>query len=238
MSPDMQLLHGDCMQIMPTFEDKSFDLILTDIPYGCLNQLGDYSASFKKRHRLSRGAADEITFSLDAFAEQLVRLSRGSIYVFCGTEQVSFLFSYLREKGFSTRQLILSKTNPAPINGQRLWLPSIENCVYGKLPFATFNEFCKGSVFEVTVDSHVSRIHPTVKPLSVIKQMVLASTNPGDCVLDPCMGSGTTGLACKETGRKFTGIELNDEYFTVATDRINSGGAYAPSYKDSGGLFI
>ena len=66
------------------------------------------------------------------------------------------------------------------------------------------------------------RFHPTQKPLNLIERLVLASSNEGDLVLDPFMGSGTTGVICKNVHRKFVGIELDDTYFTKAQDRINN----------------
>ena len=62
--------------------------------------------------------------------------------------------------------------------------------------------------------------HPTQKPVELIEYLIKTYTNKGDVVLDNCMGSGTTGVACLNTGRKFIGIELNDEYFNMAKDRI------------------
>lgn len=63
--------------------------------------------------------------------------------------------------------------------------------------------------------------HPTIKPVEIIKTLISNSTNEGDVVLDCFMGSGTTGVACKELNRDFIGIEIDDEYFKIAKDRIN-----------------
>ena len=71
---------------------------------------------------------------------------KGSIYIFCSTEQVSEIRRLLGLNKLSTRLIIWNKTNPSPMNGQYIWLSSVECCVYGKFPKATFNEHCKGSV--------------------------------------------------------------------------------------------
>ena len=63
--------------------------------------------------------------------------------------------------------------------------------------------------------------HPTIKPLDIIRTLITNSTLPGDTVLDCFMGSGTTGVACKETGRNFIGMEIDDDYFKIAQDRLN-----------------
>ena len=63
--------------------------------------------------------------------------------------------------------------------------------------------------------------HPTQKPVALMEYLVKTYSNPNDVVLDPCMGSGTTGIACKNTGRQFIGIEKDPDYFQLATTRIN-----------------
>lgn len=70
-----------------------------------------------------------------------------------------------------------------------------------------------------TKDKKIYR-HPTIKPLDIIKNLIINSSNPGDTVLDCFMGSGTTGVACKELNRNFIGMELNEEYYQIAKDRI------------------
>jgi DNA modification methylase len=64
--------------------------------------------------------------------------------------------------------------------------------------------------------------HPTQKPVALYEYLILTYTNPGDVVLDPCMGSGTTGAACIKTGRDFIGIELREDYFAIAQERIEA----------------
>jgi hypothetical protein len=121
-------------------------------------------------------------------------------------------------KGMSTRLLIWEKTNPSPMNGKNIWLSGVECCVYGKFKGAVFNEHCKNTVFRHPCGRN--KFHPTQKPLELVERLVLASTNNGDSVLDPFMGSGSTGVACLNTGRKFIGIELDKGYFEIAEKRI------------------
>ena len=82
----------------------------------------------------------------------------------------------------------------------------------------TFNEHCRPGVWWVTPPS--KRYHKTQKPLDIILDFVKASTNEGDTILDPFMGSGTTGVACVQTGRNFIGIEIDPDYFEIAKTRI------------------
>ena len=154
----------------------------------------------------------------------MVRIARGSIYVWCSMQQISEFRRIFIEMGLSTRQGVWEKTNPAPVNGQHLWLSSVELCVFARKPKATFNEFCASPVWR----GPSQRIDgfPCPKPVWLMEKIIKASTNPGDTVLDPCFGSGTTGHACANTGRNFVGIERDLEYFNLASQRIDA--AYNP----------
>ena len=104
------------------------------------------------------------------------------------------------------------------MNGDKIWLSGIECCVYGKKSGAVFNEFCKNTVFRYP--SGDSNLHPTQKPLTLIRRLVLASTELGGVVLDPFMGSATTAVAAIMEHRHFIGFELNKEYYDKAVKRI------------------
>jgi site-specific DNA-methyltransferase (adenine-specific) len=167
---------------------------------------------------LDKGAADVVTFSIPALVSELVRVCRGSFYIFCGTEQVSALRAIFVEAGITTRLGIWEKSNPSPMNGEKMWLSSVECCVFARLPKATFTERCKSSAWRCAIQH--GKLHPTQKPLPLMVRLINASTNPGDTVLDNCMGSGTTGVACVNTGRSFVGIEMDPTYFAIAQRRI------------------
>jgi len=209
---NIQLMHGDCLELMTGIPDGSVDMVLADIPYGEVNR-----ASNGLRN-LDKGIADVETFPLDVAIEESVRVCHGSIYIFCGTEQVSEIRRTLVYLGLSTRLCIWEKTNPSPMNGQSIWLSSIECCVFGKKKGAVFNEHCKSSVWRNPCAR--GKLHPTMKPVALMERLVTASTNPGGTVLDFTMGSGTTGVACVNTGRNFIGIERDDKYFAIAKERI------------------
>ena len=212
MNNNIILHNGDCVEYMKTMDKKSIDLLLTDIPYNEVNRKDNGLRS------LDKGVADSAEFDLDETLKQFMRVTKGSIYVFCGIEQVSHIKKTFRENGLSTRLVVWNKTNPSPMNGDKIWLSSVECCVYGKFPKATFNEHCKGSV--LNFPSGRSKIHPTQKPLKLFEKIVEVSSNEGDVVFDPFMGSGTSGVAAKNLNRKFVGCEANDEYFNLAEDRI------------------
>ena len=210
----IKLLQGDCLELMKDIPDGSVDLVLTDIPYGEVNR-----ENHGTTRNLDKGKADIVTFDVKKLTEMLCDKTKGSIYMFCGIEQVSTIRATMVEKGLSTRLCIWEKTNPSPMNGQVIWLSGIECCVYGKQKKATFNEHCKNTVFRFPTVK--GKLHPTQKPVDLMKYLIEVSSNENDTVLDPFMGSGSTGIACVNTNRNFIGIELDKTYFDIAQNRIN-----------------
>jgi site-specific DNA-methyltransferase (adenine-specific) len=203
----------DCMELLNDIPDNFIDMILTDIPYGVVTRDSGGLRS------LDKGAADEVTFDLNDFVSECVRVTSGSIYIFCGFEQISQIRVLFTEADLSTRLIVWEKTNPSPMNGQYIWLSGIEVCFYGKKPKATFNGHCRNTVLRYS--SGRSKRHPTEKNLDLFVDLVEVSSNPGDLILDPCIGSGTTAEACLRTDRKFLGCEINPEYFEVCQDRLH-----------------
>lgn len=204
----------DCLEFMRQLPDKCVDLVLTDIPYGEVNRESN------GLRVLDKGKADIFDMDIVELTCAISRICRGSIYMFCGTEQVSQIRRELIEQDFSTRLCIWEKTNPSPMNGQYLWLSSIECCIYGKRPNATFNERCKSSVWRNVCGE--SKEHPTQKPFDLIHYLLSVSSNKGQIVFDSFMGSGTTAVACERLGRKWFGCELEPKYVEIANKRIEA----------------
>ncbi|MDD5589066.1 MAG: site-specific DNA-methyltransferase [Candidatus Nanoarchaeia archaeon] len=215
---------GDCLEIMKKVDNNSIDLILTDIPYdevnnnnSCINR-SKYQGQLRK---YNKGIADELTFDLDVFMQECDRICNGTIYIFCGLRQASKLMEYFktkREKDYMARLCIWKKTNPTPSNGQHMWLSGTELCVFAKRRKAKFKQYCKSNVWESP--SGKSKTHPTEKPLALFQFLIESSSDENDLVLDPCSGSGTTGLACMNTKRNYILIEKNEKYFNLAKERI------------------
>jgi DNA modification methylase len=205
---------GDCLEIMKSIPDKSIDLVLTDIPYNGVNRESN------GLRNLDKGLADIMNISLTDLMCELFRLCKGSGYIFCGWEQISELIGLIRKQNLSNRLCCWRKTNPSPMNGDVIWLSGAEYCVYWKNPNAVFNEHCMGGVWDFP--SGKSKKHPTEKPLKLFSYLVGVSSNKEQLVLDPFMGSGTTGVACKELGRNFIGIEICEKYFNIAKRRIEN----------------
>lgn len=209
-----KILHNDCMTILPTMGNDCVDLTVTDIPYGEVNRESNGLRDFDK------GEADLITFDMEELVNELCRVTKGSIYMFCGIEQVSEIRKCMVNNGMSTRLCIWEKTNPSPVNGEYIWLSGIECCVFGRYSGAVFNEYCKNSVFRYSSGS--SKQHQTEKPLQLIKYLINASSNVGDIVFDPFLGSGTTAVGAIQLGRKYFGIELIEKYYNLSFKRIKA----------------
>lgn len=210
------IYNEDCMQGIKQIDSKSVDLIVTDIPYGVINRKSN------GLRNLNKGQADIVNFDLIEMINEQCRICKGSIYIFCGTEQVSIIREKLNENGLTTRLCIWEKSNPSPMNGEYIWLSGVECCVYGKYKGATFNEHCKNTVFKYPCGRN--KLHPTQKPLELIERLILASSNEGDLVFDGFIGSGTTAVASKKNNRNFIGFEIDEEYFKIAKRRIEEVG--------------
>lgn len=206
------------MEYMNSMVDNSVDLTITDIPYDVVNRS---QGNLSKMGSLDKGDADVITFDINEFVNEVVRVTKNSVYIFCSTEQGGIIRGQLVDLGLTTRHCIWEKPDYPPINGQYFWLSSIENCMFGRKKKAPFNEFCKSVVWRENIERSIKN-HPTPKPVLLMKRLIEASSNEGDTVFDPCMGSGSTGLACKMTGRNFIGCDINPEYVNNAIQRIES----------------
>lgn len=210
------------MKVMPKLPDNCFNLILTDIPYGNVTKNGEERAKHPGQLRsMNKEYADIVTFDLEMFLEQIYRLCKGSAYIFCGIEQLSKIFSYFDAKSdMSTRQCLWHKSNPSPVNGQYYWIHAIENCVFAKKRKTTFNQHCKHGVWDFPVGR--SKRHKTEKPLKLFEYLIESSTNEGDIVFDPCIGSGTTAEAALNLNRKFIGIDIIQECVDMSNDRLKN----------------
>lgn len=207
----IEIFHGDCRDALPQL--GTVDMVLTDPPY---NEVNRESAGLRN---LDRGSADSACVDIPILAAHFSSKVSGSIYVWCGTEQVSQWKKELLDTGFSVRQGIWHKSNPSPMNGEHIWLSAIENCVFGKKPSATFNQFCAAPVWHGPTEPDIE--HPCAKPLWLFTGLILASSKVGDTVLDPFMGSGTTLIAAKNQARKAIGIEIEERWCEVAAERLS-----------------
>lgn len=154
------------------------------------------------------------------FLSELDRLSNGAIIIFCGQKQISEIISFFDRKGNTVRQIIWEKTNPSPMNGDKIYLSGIENAVWVRKPKTTFNAFCKNTVFRYPTGE--SKIHPSEKNHDLLGELISDNSNVGDIVLDPCAGSASTLLVAHSMGRKTIGFEIDGEYYKKAKARLDA----------------
>ena len=136
-----KIYNEDCLEGMKRIPDGSVDCIVTDIPYNECNRADN------GLRNLDKDKADIGMFDVDMLTKNLCDKTKGSIYMFCGFNQVSTIRQAMSKKGLSTRIIVWEKTNPSPMNGSVIWLSGVELCVYGKKKSATFNLHCKNTVF-------------------------------------------------------------------------------------------
>lgn len=203
---------GDCLKLMKFLPDNSVNLTLTDIPYDGVNRASN------GLRVLDKSKADIITFNLNEFLEEVYRVTKGTIIIFCGQNQLSEIFDYFKVKDGTVRQLIWKKTNPSPMNGQYIYLSWIENAIWFKKHGSVFNAHCKNTVFEYPCGR--SKVHPTEKNHDLLKELILDNSNENDIVFDPCLGSGTTAICSVELNRHYIGFELDPQYYDIACKRL------------------
>lgn len=234
---DSVLYNEDCIVAMKRLGNDTVDLILTDPPYNLGNFMKDRDTNLKKMRDNFFGAAgwDDLSFedwekSMDGFFEESARVLKkgGAMVVFMSIIKVETLISIAeRHKLYYKTTGIWHKTNPMPRNMNLHFVNSTEAWVYftyGKKT-GTFNNDGKmlHDFIETGVAANGERKygkHPTQKPVALMEFFVQVLSNEGDMVLDPFMGSGSTGVAAKKKNRNFTGVELNETYFKMATRRI------------------
>ena len=234
----IKLLQGDCLELMRDIPDKSIDLILTDPPYliskeSGFSNGGAWNNAEDKRFRKTPPKTDfgewdkkEIDF-FTVFKEfYRVLKPSGTIVCFFDIWKMQYLKQIAEENKFKQFRLIRwDKTNPVPVNSKLNYLSNATEyaltCVKGGKP--TFHSEYNPGIFKYPICSGKERTeHPTQKPVSLMRDLLDIHTNEGDTVLDAFMGSGSTGIACKNLNRNFIGIELDEKYFNIAKERIEN----------------
>ena len=204
---------GDCIEVMKSMKNDSVDFTLTDIPY---NEVNRQSNGLRY---LDKEKADVLTFDLNVFLNEVYRITKNSICIFCGREQFSEIYSFFAKQKGTVRPIVWQKSNPSPMNGQHIYLSGVEFAVWFKKSGAkVFNAHCKNTVFKYPNGS--SKLHPTEKNHGLLKELILDNTNENDIVFDCCMGSGSHLVVALENNRRALGIELDENYFKIAKERI------------------
>ncbi len=226
---NLSLVHADCreyfFQMKTSNAGLDFKTVVTDIPYGEASdrKRGGGREKYKGQLReVGKGGENARTIPDDEIVRWLLESGADSYYVFCSTEQAGTLRRDFQDAGLSTRTGVWIKTNPSPANGQYLWENAVEVLVFARKSKAFFHEdyHCKPLVWNVPVVHHASRFVRTQKPLTIIADMIRASTPPGGAVLDPFCGSGGTLMVARDLNHPAVGIEKDKERAKKALERL------------------
>jgi site-specific DNA-methyltransferase (adenine-specific) len=235
---EYQLIQGDCLEKMALIADGSVDMVLCDLPYGTTACKWDSVIPFEPlwahyRRVCKKNAAIVLTAS-QPFTTTLIASNRQDF-------RYSLVWDKVGTTGFQTARVMpLRRHEDIAVfyRSKPAYNPAMEtrgaprkkggsktdNGCYGKLRSAeSFNNtYYPTSIIQVSNASKSGLTHPTQKPVALMEYLIKTYTNPGELVLDNTMGSGTTGVACANTGRRFIGIERDEAYFKIAKERIES----------------
>lgn len=228
---------GDAIECLRNIPNGSVDFIITDPPYNLglfMKKRGTNMNKLRNGHFAASGWDDlcfeDWTKQMGMFLKECHRVlkKKGNLIIFMSIIKVETLINLAQDSGFYYKTVgIWHKTNPLPRNMNLQFVNSTETWVYmvNDGTTGTFNN--EGKVLhdfvETATISNKERKHgkhPTQKPIGLMKHFIGILCNEGETVLDPFMGSGSTGVACKELNRNFIGIELNESYFELSRKRI------------------
>lgn len=232
----IKLYNNDCLKILPTLPDHSVDMILADLPYGTTRNKWDsvipIDLLWKQYTRLLKVGGVVALFGDEPFSSSL-RLSNSKWYRYdwywIKNRGTGFLNAKrMPLKAVETISIFYPKLplyNPQMTKGKPYKARSNSHSNnYGKYKVKVSTENNSGTRYPVNAihfDKVSRTIHPTQKPVDLLEYLIKTYTNEGMTVLDNVMGSGSTGVACKNLNRNFIGIEKDPDYFKLAEERIN-----------------
>ena len=232
----IKLYKGDCLEVMKDIPDKSIDMILCDLPYGTTACKWDtiipFEPLWQQYNRIIKDNGTIVLFSGEPFTSFLIQ-----------SNLKHFKYKWIWEKEQGVNPLLSKKQ---PLNNieeicvfykkQCNYFPQFEEGKPYKITRDKQNRVCEvnNHTFKQTTTINEGKrypkrilsfnrqtgLHPTQKPVALLEYLIKTYTNENETVLDNCMGSGSTGVACKHTNRNFIGIELDDNYFEIAKKRI------------------
>ena len=190
---DIKLMQGDCLEKMKEIPDKSIDWVITDPPYGINIAKWDNKINKKYLDEIFRISKNQIIFGYNYYAD-ILPIIEGYI--------VWYKQPFLKKQ--SQCELIWTSIKMKPVVFHYRYAGN-----------------CEGYPNNLKVDYHKKSLHPTQKPYEVMNYLIETYTKENDIILDCFMGSGSTGVACVNTNRDFIGIELDENYFNIAKERID-----------------
>ena len=213
---DCSLYLGDCLDILPQLGAGSVDAVVTDPPYG----IAYISGMRKPETSFGLMNSDDITNAAWLiFVPRIIKIG-GAIYCFSRWDVLGIWKHLFEFFGLSVKNCIVwdkEQGGMGDLSGS--YSPSHEMILLATRGKHLLNGNRPKDVIRIQRMSG-QRVHPTEKPIELMRELILNSTDAGTTILDPFMGSGTTGVACVQTGRKFIGIEIEPKYFDIAVKRI------------------
>ena len=232
----MTLLQGDCLELMKDIPDKSINLILCDLPYGTTRNNWDEVIPFDKLwtqyNRIIKDNGAILLFSQMPFGANLIM-----------SNTKMFRYEWIWEKTQATGHLNAKKMpmkahenilvfykhlptyNPQMRTGFKAYTQKSGRASsnYGsQIQVITENNGERYPIDIVEFEKDSDKLHPTQKPVVLLEYLIKTYTNESDIVLDNCMGSGSTGIACVNTNREFIGMELDEKYYKIACERLGA----------------
>ena len=216
-----ELHHGDCLEVMKDIPNGSIDLVVTDPPYKTTSRGssggtgGILKEEINKRGKVFKH--NDIEFN--EWLPELYRVLKdtGHAYIMSNNKNLKNMLMEIENVGFNIyKTLIWAKNSPIT---NMYYMDSHEYIIFCRKGKAKRINNC-GTKSVLNVDNPRNKVHPTEKPVELMEVLVTNSSQEGELVFDPFMGSGTTGVACLNTNRNFIGIELDENYFNIAKERI------------------
>ena len=233
---NIELWCGDCLELMNNIPDKSVDMILCDLPYGTTACKWDtiipFEALWGGYERVIKDNGAICLFGSEPFSTELRHSNlkmfkydwvwekeQGANFMLCKYQpyKVHEIISVFSKK---THNYYPQMTEGKPYISGKGNSGEITRCVT-KVQTKNNGTRYPRSIQKFSTDKAKGSLHPTQKPVALLEYLIKTYTNKNEIVLDNCMGSGSTGVACVNTDRKFIGIELDNTYFEIAKERIN-----------------
>lgn len=231
---DIDIQCGDCLELMKDIPDKSIDMILCDLPYGTTACKWDIVIPFdklwKQYNRIIKDNGAIVLFSKQPFTTLLISSNYKLFKYVCVWKKDNHDNPLMAKKRFLniTEDICVFYKNQCLYNPQGIIkVNKITKQGRGK-SLSQKNDRASSYIQQYTnyprnileFKRDLPNIHPTQKPVLLLEYLIKTYTNENDTVLDNCMGSGSTGVACVNTNRNFIGIELDENYFNIAKERI------------------
>ncbi len=223
----VELMCGDCLELMESIPTESVDLVLTDPPYRMNHTTGGTKSigmNGKWQGRIKAGntvMGFDYDIKFSSWLPEVFRVLKnsGHCYIFCNDKNVQELLNEATAAGFrESNILVWIKNNACP---NRYYMKNCEFVIFlykgNAKPIRNMGDKAAMNCNNI---NGKGKHHPTEKPVELLECFIANSSDNGEIVLDPFMGSGSTGVACINTNRKFIGMELDPQYFEIAKKRI------------------